>query len=53
MRVSDERREYRDIRRLAGKLSFDIPEYAWNNSMHEYVFLHDVPVSAIVGWIDL
>lgn len=53
MRRSDERREYRNIRLLAEKLDFDIPERAWNNSEYEYIFLHHVPDSAVVGWIDL
>jgi hypothetical protein len=53
MQRSDERREYRNIRLLAEKLRFDIPERAWNNSEYEYVFLHHVPESAVVGWIDL
>jgi hypothetical protein len=52
MRESDERREYRNIR-LAERLGFDIPERAWNNSKYEYIFLHHVPESAVVGWIDL
>ncbi|KAF2185814.1 hypothetical protein K469DRAFT_707480 [Zopfia rhizophila CBS 207.26] len=53
MRRSDERREYRNIRLLAERLNFDIPERAWNNSEYEYIFLHHVPDSAVVGWIDL
>ncbi|KAL8929868.1 MAG: hypothetical protein Q9208_001012 [Pyrenodesmia sp. 3 TL-2023] len=53
MRRSDERREYRNIRRLAEKLDFDIPEPAWNNSKYEYIFLHHVPDSAVVVWNDL
>lgn len=53
MRKSDERREYRNIRLLAERLDFDIPELAWNNSEYEYVFLHHVPYSAIVAWMDL
>lgn len=50
---SDERTEYRNIRLLAEKLDFDIPERAWNNSEYEYIFLHHVPDSAVVGWINL
>ena len=53
MRRSHERREYRDLRRLADGLDFDIPDCAWNNSKYEYIFLHHVPNSAVVGWIDL
>jgi hypothetical protein len=53
MRRRDERREYRDIRLLAEKLGFDISKRAWNNSEYEYVFLHHVPDTAVVSWIDL
>ena len=53
MRKSHERREYRNIRLLAERLGFAIPERAWNNSEYEYIFLHYVPDSAVVGWIDL
>lgn len=53
MRESDERREYRKIRLLAERLDFAIPEHAWNNSEYEYIFLHHVPDSAVVGWNDL
>ena len=53
MRESDERREYRNLRLLAEKLDFDIPERAWNNSKYEYIFLRHVPDSAIVGWTEL
>jgi len=52
MRESDERREYRNVRLLAEKLGFYIPERAWNNSKYEYIFLHDVPDSAVVSWTD-
>lgn len=52
MRRSDERREYRNIRLLAERLDFDIPERAWNNSRYEYIFLHHVPDSAVVQlWV--
>ena len=50
---SDERREYLDILLLAERLDFDIPELAWDSSEYEYVFLHDVPYSVNVAWIDL
>lgn len=53
MRKSGERREYRNIRLLAERLNFDIPERAWNNSEYEYIFLHYVPDSAVVDWVDL
>ena len=53
MRRSDEYREYRNIRLLAERLDFGIPERAWNDSEYEYIFLHHVPNSAVVGWIDL
>ena len=53
MRRSDERREYRNIRLLAERLDFDIPERAWNNSKYEYIFLHHVPDSAVVGLMKL
>ena len=53
MRKSNGCTEYRNIRRLAKKLGFHIPERAWNNSEFEYIFLHHVPNSAVVGWIDM
>ena len=53
MRKSHERREYRNIRRLAERLDLDIPERAWNNSKYEYIFLHHVPESAVMGRFDL
>lgn len=40
VRRSDGRREYRNIRLLAERLDFDIPERAWNESEYEYIFLH-------------
>ncbi|EOA85396.1 uncharacterized protein SETTUDRAFT_42465 [Exserohilum turcica Et28A] len=49
----EERTEYRNIRLLAKKLGLYIHEEAWNNSMHEYIFLHFVPESAIEGWEEL
>jgi hypothetical protein len=48
-----ERTEYRNIRLLAEKLDFFIPDDAWHNSLHEYVFLHCIPDSVVVGWEDL
>lgn len=53
MRRSHAPREYRNIRLLAERLEFDIPERAWNNSEYEYIFLHHVPDIAVMGWIDL
>lgn len=53
MRRSDERREYRNIRLLAERLDFDIPERAWNNSKYEYIFLHHVPDSAVVDLMEV
>jgi hypothetical protein len=38
---------------FAERLDFDIPELAWNNSEYEYIFVHHVPDSAVVDWIDL
>ncbi|KAF1973465.1 hypothetical protein BU23DRAFT_554098 [Bimuria novae-zelandiae CBS 107.79] len=49
----NERTQYRNIRRLAEKLDLYIPVNAWNNSMHEYVFLYCIPDSVVVGWEDL
>lgn len=52
-RKRDEDMEWRELRHLADNLGFDIPDCAWNNSKYEYIFLHHVPNSAVVGWIDL
>lgn len=38
-----------NVRRLAEKLDYGIPEYALNNSKHEYIFVHCIPNPAIVG----
>lgn len=51
--ASDERMEYRSVQGLAKRLRFEIPEYALNNSMQEYVCLYRVPDSAVVDWEDL
>ncbi|KAN0109942.1 hypothetical protein V8E51_006329 [Hyaloscypha variabilis] len=40
--------EFREMRRLAQRLGVEIPDYAWNNSKYEYIFLHHVPESAVV-----
>lgn len=53
IRASNERTVYRNIRLLAKKLDYHIPADAWNNSMHEYIFLYYIPDSVIVGWEDL
>jgi len=53
MRECDERREYRNIRILAERLNFNIPERAWNNLGYEYNLLHHGLDSAVVSWIDL
>jgi hypothetical protein len=47
MRIN-ERKEYRDIRLLAERLDFDIPECAWNNSDYKYIFRHHIPSSVVV-----
>jgi hypothetical protein len=49
----NERTEYRNIRRLAKQLGLWIPDDAWNNSEHEYIFLWYIPDDAVVGWEDL
>ena len=49
---SDEHMEWRNVRILAERLDLDIPEYAWNNSKYEYIFLHHVPDSAVVDCDD-
>jgi ketosteroid isomerase-like protein len=48
-RKRDKSVEYRNMRLLAKRLGVRIPECAWNNSVYEYIFLHHVPESAIVG----
>ena len=47
---SYERVEYRNVRRLAGVLAVEIEDKARNNSKYEWIFLHAVPDSAVVGW---
>lgn len=49
-RRKGERIEYRDIQLLAERLEYDIPHKALHNSEYEYVFLHRIPQSVIVGW---
>ncbi len=49
IRKRDRPVEYRNIRLLAKRLGVWIPECAWNNSKYEYIFLHHVPESAVVG----
>ena len=41
--------EYRNVRLLARKLCFYVPERAWNNSKCECIFLHQTPDSAVVA----
>lgn len=50
---SYERVEYRNVRRLAGFLEMEIEDKARNNSKYEWIFLHDVPDSAVVGVAEL
>ena len=40
--------QYRHVRGLARRLDYRIPYEAWPNSKYEYVFLHQIPESAIV-----
>jgi hypothetical protein len=42
------RAEYRNIRNLASDLRLYIEQNAWNNSEHEWIFLHRVPNEAVV-----
>ncbi|KAI0967658.1 hypothetical protein F4678DRAFT_445118 [Xylaria arbuscula] len=44
--------EFRNLRRLAANLGLWIQELAWNNSEHEYIFLHHIPSKAIEDVID-
>jgi hypothetical protein len=53
MGKTSERREWRSIRRLARGLQYDIPNRAWNNSEYEYIFLHHIPSTAVVGQLKL
>jgi hypothetical protein len=50
---TSKRREWRSIRRLARGLRYDIPECAWSNSEYEYIFLHLIPSTAVVGRLKL
>ncbi|OAQ58256.1 hypothetical protein VFPPC_12222 [Pochonia chlamydosporia 170] len=45
--------EFREMRPLAKRLGIWIPEKAYNNSKHEWVFLHDIPDDAIVDVHDI
>jgi hypothetical protein len=45
--------EYRNVRKLAKKLGYRIPDRAWRNSEFEYIFLHRIPASAIMRVIKL
>lgn len=50
MDASYERAEYRNLRLLATNLDLQIMNNARHNSLHEWVFLHHIPDSAVVGW---
>ncbi|OSS54036.1 hypothetical protein B5807_01454 [Epicoccum nigrum] len=50
---SCERVEYRHVQLLAETLRLRIAYRAWNNSKYEWVFLHAVPDSAVVGVAEL
>jgi hypothetical protein len=45
--------QYRNIRRLARRCEIRVPKKAWNNSEHEWLFLHRVPDSMIVWYCTL
>jgi hypothetical protein len=45
--------QYRNIRLLALRCRIWVPHKAWNNSEHEWLFLHRVPESMIVRYIML
>jgi hypothetical protein len=45
-----ERARYRNIRLLASRCRIRVPRKAWNNSEHEWLFLHRVPDSMIVRY---
>ena len=42
--------QYRNVRRMADRYGIWVPEKAWNNSKHEWLFLHRVPDSMIVRY---
>jgi hypothetical protein len=41
--------QYRNARKLARRLDCWIPERAWHNSEHEWLFLHHIPRWAVVS----
>lgn len=43
--------KYRNLRMLAEKVDFQIPDQAWNNSEYEWIFLEQIPDHMIVGTI--
>jgi hypothetical protein len=45
--------QYRNIRLLALRCRIWVPDKAWNNSEHEWLFLHQVPESMIVRYLVL
>ncbi|KAG8416392.1 hypothetical protein J3458_006982 [Metarhizium acridum] len=45
--------EFRELRPLAWRLGLRIPEKAYHNSEHEWIFLHDIPERAVVGVADV
>jgi hypothetical protein len=40
--------EYRNLRRYRKKQKFNIPGFAWNMSVHEWLFLNEIPEDMIV-----
>ncbi|KAH0359360.1 hypothetical protein KCU65_g10007, partial [Aureobasidium melanogenum] len=49
IREGHEMAQYRNIRRLAHRCGIWAPQRAWNNSKHEWLFLHRVPEYMIVS----
>jgi hypothetical protein len=45
--------EYRNMRLLAKKIGAEIPKRAWHNSKYEYIALHHIPNSAILGSLEM
>jgi hypothetical protein len=45
--------QYRNIRHLARRCGIWVPQKAWNNSEYEWLFLHRVPDSMVVGYCTL
>jgi hypothetical protein len=40
--------EYRNLRRYRKKQKFNIPGFAWNMSVHEWLFLNEIPEDMVV-----